>query len=231
MATINFQDLYQLASLPQTAPTGSFINVDRSDASFDPNLYAQLLMAQLAQGIQGGSGMTTAPQLSRSQRASAAIRSQYGGAGAGGGNAQINALLAQYAAAQRQANAANEARYSQILGGYDRRIEDANRLLAGLGTQSRKDIQQRGVESKALKHQDTVARGLSGTTVKQALERGVDQDVTAALARLDESLRREQLGYQTALSGDRLSFMERKNETGPDLAQLIQLMMALGTAA
>jgi hypothetical protein len=194
---------------------------------FDPNLYAQLLPTYTALQLGGGgTGPVDTRSVSRTDRANAAVQANAGGSN----NALIQQLLRQYSQSQRQANAANTGRYNQILGGYDRRLQGALSGLSGMGAQSRQDIQQRGFEAKATRGQDLVARGLTGTTIKPAMERGVDQDMEAQLARLDESLRRERVGYQTQLEGDRLSFMERRTDEQPDLNQMIALLSSLGVA-
>lgn len=198
--------------------------------SFDPALYGQLVNSMTALGLtQGDTGPVDTRSVSRTQRANAALG--VGAAGGGGSNdALIRRLLLQYSRAQTQANAANISRYNQINRGYDRRTRDALATLTGMGAQSRADILQRGFQAKAARGQDLVARGLTGTTIKPAVERGIDQDVEAQLARLDEGLRRERVGYQTQLTGDQLSFQERRTDQAPDLNQMIGLLSALGVS-
>lgn len=198
--------------------------------TFDPAMYGQLLNAMLALNVaDGGGGAPTGTtsynqELARRQAAATAKES----AGSTTNDQLIRQLLLQYNRSQNTANLANTARYNAILHGYDRRIAGANQLLTGLGTQSKQDILRRGIEAKATRNQDLVARGLAGTSRKPVEERKVDEETERALARLDEQLRREQLAYQTQLTGDRLSFMERRTDEQPDLNQMVALLAQLG---
>ena len=161
-----------------------------------------------------------------------------------------------YDAAQAAANQANEARYREILGGYQTRqgilapeIEQmpghyASREqhimgeMSGLGRAARADLNRRYDQEAGNVEQSLIDRGLGNTTVLGSMTRGVRDQQDRAMNSLNEQLRRERLGYRTALSGDTLGsmersidarsnlyrepldFMERREDLGPDTAYL-----------
>ena len=73
-----------------------------------------------------------------------------------------------------------------------------------------------------------VGRGLGGTSVASDVEAKMMREQTEGMQGLDERLRREQLGYQTGLSGDTLGFMERREDQYPDLQQMLMLAQLQG---
>ena len=161
-----------------------------------------------------------------------------------------------YDAAQAAANQSNEARYREILGGYQTRqgilapeIEQmpghyASREqhimgeMSGLGRAARADLNRRYDQEAGNVEQSLIDRGLGNTTVLGSMTRGVRDQQARAMHSLNEQLRRERLGYRTALSGDTLGsmersidarsnlyrepldFMERREDLGPDTAYL-----------
>lgn len=137
---------------------------------------------------------------------------------AGGG---MQSYLEQLQALQEQANAANEARYQETLGGY----KDVVSSLEGMGEQAAEDIQTRYQRQAAQGEQDLVSRGLAGSTQLGAMRRGYMEDAEAEQRRLDESLRSQLAGYKT----NTLNFMERKNETGPDMSSVLNYLYQYGS--
>lgn len=151
-----------------------------------------------------------------------------GGGGGGGGNGQLSDLISEYQKAHDKANAANEARYRDILAGYQDRYSRSMANLAGMGEQEAKDIDEAAKHRAAALRQSLVARGLSNSTVMDNLEQGVERERVNDMGRLQERLRNQMIGFDTSLSGDTLGFMERREDTGPDLNQLLQLSQMLG---
>jgi len=75
----------------------------------------------------------------------------------------------------------------------------------GLGNQAREDIGQRFGELENRGSQDLASRGLGGSTMLSGMRQGVARQREQEQRRLEESLRRERIGYQTQLSGDALA--------------------------
>lgn len=153
----------------------------------------------------------------------------YGGGSVGGGGGAFD-LASEYQRALDQANAANEARYKDILGGYQSRYERGLGLLDGMGQQEGRDINELYDNQAAQQRQSLVGRGLGNSTVLDTMLAGVDRERAADLGRLNERMRQQTLATDSGLSGDTLQFMERKTETGPDFNMLAQLAQQMGQA-
>jgi hypothetical protein len=87
---------------------------------------------------------------------------------------------------------------------------------------------------------------LAGTTARGAVTAASARGQSNALGSLNESLRRERIGYGTeidrfnastrnaysqyldSLTAQKLSFMERKEEEGPDQARFLQQLQQFG---
>lgn len=146
-----------------------------------------------------------------------------------GGNTG-NQLIADMTKAQAEAKAANEARYQEILGGYDQRYGDVMQSISGLGQTARDDLTERYRQASARGKQDMVDRGLTGTTVMPNMQRGYDRDYNRGLGGIEESLRRQQADTQANLQGDRLAFMERRTDAYPDVSAYSNILNQLGEA-
>ena len=134
-----------------------------------------------------------------------------GGGGGGGGNwydsPMFQQLMGQYQGAYDEARAANEARYQEMLG-----------LSEGLGQADREAIerQMRGAQSGA--GQQTVTSGLSNVPgAVQGAKAIASQPYLTAQGRLQDSLRREQIGIR-----------ERRTDAYPDMNQFINLAQRAG---
>jgi hypothetical protein len=170
---------------------------------------------------------------------------------------KADALTADFTAKQEEAKAANEERYADILGQYGTTIEGAtargpetlqfnDAQFAGLGDQAKKDIFQTYGNLEASGTQSLVSAGLAGTTARGALQSKVSRGRTQALGTLNEQLRREQIGaesdidrfnastrnaysqYLDSLTINKLSFMERRDDVGPDQALFLQQLEKFG---
>jgi len=170
--------------------------------------YSKLWNTYMAQGMNQQNAMAKAKQDLKS-------------GGAGG-------IAGEYQRAMDEAKAANEQRYQDILGGYEKRYSGAMGLLEGLGTQQRADLNQQFTEQGAQQKSYLAARGLSGTTLVPTMQQGLLSQQQDAMTRLNEALKRERLGYQTGLSADTLQFKERRTDEYPDLNQMIQLSQMQG---
>jgi hypothetical protein len=152
------------------------------------------------------------------------------GAGGGGNPGLLEQLLAEYKGAHEKANQANESRYNDIIGFLNQRLTRNLGRSEGLGAADRSAIDRDYDRLSANSDQDLISRGFRNSSVRQNVQRGVEEDRQYAVNRLNESLRREQTGIDLDASGDVISAMERRTDQHPDLNQLISLQMALGAA-
>lgn len=137
-------------------------------------------------------------------------------------------LMDEYQKAYDEARAANEARYADILKGYQGRYGSVMGMFEGMGDQARRDIRRDYTNLMGAGQQDLVSRGLTGTTILPTMRMGYEREMQGALGRHEEQLRRERLGYEAGLSADTLGFMERRTDTYPDYAMMANLAMAYG---
>lgn len=139
-----------------------------------------------------------------------------------------------------------------VLTGYENRYQRGMDLLSGLGTQEKRDIDESYQKLGAVNQQDMVNRGLTGTTIMPTMRAGVERERQDALSRVNERLQREKLMTDAGLSGDALGaqermygqglagylgatgdtlgFAERRNDTYPDLNQLMGLAQQYGAS-
>ena len=163
-----------------------------------------------------------------------------------------NSVLGAYASAFSAANAANEARYQSILGGYGDResifrgvLKNINKGYDSLvkrqervGDSQRLDLQDQYARAFAKAKLSALSRGLGNSTLYDAAQRGVNSDLARAKIALEDSLSREyidiynkKLGFMergnlfglAGIAKDKLDFMERKQELGPQAALFAQL--------
>lgn len=144
--------------------------------------------------------------------------------------AEQQALASKLTSAYDEAKATNEARYAEILAGYKDRYSQAEQGLEGLGQSAKSDIQRRYAVENSRAMQQLLNSGLLTTTVAPAVSRQITAQETRDIADLNERLRRERLGLLTQLSGEKLSFMERREDTYPQLASYYELLRKLGAA-
>lgn len=161
-------------------------------------------------------------------------RARGGGGGFGGGVGGLSGGpgdLAQYYQQELdRANQANEARYRDVLGGYQSRYERALATLYGSGEQEARDIDEQSRKRESQLQQGLIGRGLGNSTVMSTMALGVDRERNAEMGRLQQRLREQRLTTDAGLSGDLLNFMERKTEKGPDVGLLAQLAQGMGQA-
>ena len=170
-----------------------------------------------------------------------------------------SSVMGAYADAFASANAANEARYQSILGGYGTResifrgaLKNINKgydtliqRQANVGDSQRLDLQDQYARAFAKAKLSSLSRGLGNSTLYDAAQRGVNSDLARAKIALEDSLSREyidiygkKLGFMErgnlfGLSGilkDKLDFMERKQELGPQASLFAQLAEMEGRA-
>jgi hypothetical protein len=154
------------------------------------------------------------------------------GAGNGGGMIDPNSDLGQYLASvdagQAAARQANEQRYADILAAYNAREKHAFDGLTGLGASERQAIDDRHKQAASRSAQDLAARGLGNSTVRASVMKGHADAASRQQTALQEDLMRERLNMLNNLQSEKLAFMERRNDVGPDLGAVSNLAMAFG---
>lgn len=178
--------------------------------------------------------------------------------GYGGG---INDLIKQLEDARNAANAKNESRFSDAMGLSNQQINRATTdyndivnskqtrytnlmgLVEGLGNADRSRTRQDWGNNLNSGMANLSARGLSGTTMGGSLRQSNQKGMDQSLQSLEEGLRRERIGYDTALGSDvenakagrynawsnavggQMGLLERRNDVAPDYTNLV---MGLG---
>ena len=149
-------------------------------------------MAFTSYSVSGGGSASDWAALKRRQEAAS-----------GGG--QLKDLIGQMQAAQDKANAANEARYLEMMQQFE-----------GLGTAGQARIQESTARQQAASTQDLTSRGLGNTTITGAMSRGIAREGESATQELGERVAMQKAGA-----------MERRTDQGPDMGMFAQLMQAM----
>jgi hypothetical protein len=146
------------------------------------------------------------------------------------GKAEANTaqLKAEYEKAFNEAKQANEQRYGQILGGYDTLYNDTMAGLEGMGDAARKDVNTGYNRAFSQSMQGLVNAGMANSTILPSVSLNNTRQRTDALNSLNEMLRREKLGYMNNITNNKLNFMERREDTYPDLNLYTSLMNSYG---
>ena len=144
------------------------------------------------------------------------ISSPYGGLGGA------------YAGALDSANAANEQRYQQILGGYDALAKRSAGYLKNAGKAERKDIQRRYRAMGSDVYQTLVNRGFANSSLLGTMQQGVQREMTDEQARIAQRVAEQKLAADMAISQGRFGVMERRTDSGPDTNQMLQLAQGAG---
>lgn len=156
----------------------------------------------------------------------------FGGAGGGGGGAMSNtplgSLVAEYQRAMNEHNAATQGLYNSNIAGYMDMWKRNMARLQGVGDQQKADLTRDFNNSGSQIDSNMIDRGMSSSTVRQNLTEGNTRERTDAMNRLQSSLNREAIGYDTQLQGNVLAQQERRQDTPPDFGQLAQLAQMLG---
>lgn len=150
-----------------------------------------------------------------------------GGAKTGGGGMSLSD---QYQMAYDRARRENLERYQDILGGYAERYRRGTRNLEQDGDYERQDIKAAHKQYRGQIHSNLVNRGLTGSTVAPTLMQGAIRNENRDVGSLNDRLQQRRRALEAGLSGDMLSFMERRTDAYPDLNQLIHLQQMQGQA-
>ncbi len=139
-------------------------------------------------------------------------------------------LVGRYQQAIDKANAANESRYQQILGGYDELGKRVTGELANAGNMERKDINRQYNSMGSDVYQRLVNRGFGNSSLLATMRMGTERERSDALARSYERAAQMRANADMQLSQAKMGVMERRTDMGPDPQQLIALSQRLGRA-
>lgn len=134
------------------------------------------------------------------------------------------AAATQYQEAFDAANAANELRFQQGLEGFANLLSGSEMAIRGQGAQSRKDIEESARISKGQAQQRAVSSGLSAGTLLPSQFQGIEERKGESLARLNEAMSRQRLEVLNPLEQERIGFIERREDTPPDMATFLSLI-------
>jgi hypothetical protein len=166
----------------------------------------------------------------------------FGGGGGGGSTKDLekamqkqeemyNRLIAEAEAERKAANRENMRRYNSLLGNERQLYMRTMQGLEGMGEQARADINSTYAKSGAALAQDNVSRGLSGTTVADTTQMGVNRERAGALARFNEALAQQKINADIGLTGNSQGIIERRTDQAPDMGQIAALASQLGAGA
>ena len=99
-----------------------------------------------------------------------------------------------------------------------------------LGARQRSDIDERYDHVNAQNQQNLIARGFGNSTIPATMRMGVARERSHDQNRLRDALVRERVGVDSGLTQGKLGVIERRQDIGPDPAQLAALMQQLGQA-
>jgi hypothetical protein len=133
---------------------------------------------------------------------------------------RMRRLAAQYEAAQNRALRANLDRYGQGLREYGSMYRRGMGGFSDWQRQGREDIEERGRQREAMAGQETVGRGLAGTTILPTLRAGAERERASELRRLGSDVASRRAMYEQALTQPRLAFMERRTDEYPDFGEM-----------
>lgn len=148
----------------------------------------------------------------------------------GQAEAERQRLMEEYQRAFDEAKAANEQRYADILQGHRDLYGQTMESMAGLGDAARRDLHGTFDRGHAQSMQGLVGAGMANSTIMPSVTQQGARQRADALGMLNENLRREKIGYSTQLKGNKLAFMERRQDTYPDAGMYAQLMSQYGNA-
>lgn len=156
----------------------------------------------------------------------------FGGGGGFAPTAQQRAAMAalanDYSSKYNEARAANLARYGEGKTGWTDLRSRVMGYLDNLSNQGANDIEDQYTSLDRKKMLELNARGLGNSTNLTSSMTATAGEKSRALANLNDMLMRERAGYDTQSTGNLLNFIERRQDTYPDLNQMIQLAQLSG---
>lgn len=137
-------------------------------------------------------------------------------------------LAGEYQKKLDEANAANEARYQQILGGYDALQGRVMGDLSNVGAMERKDINRQYNSMGANVYQGLVNRGFGNSSLTATMRMGTERERADAMGRSYERAAQMRANADMQITQGKLGAIERRTDLAPDPQQLINLSQGLG---
>jgi hypothetical protein len=157
-----------------------------------------------------------------------------GGGGSSAPQAEPNQLFERMMMAaegqMNSTNAANEFRYGQgidLLSGVGERNQSR---AQNLGIAQSQDIDERMKNALLDSEASLAARGLGGSTIQDSFRMAEAQKTAREQQRISEMRDSRASDYDTRDTGNLVGFIERREDTGPDYMQLMQMAQQHGLA-
>ena len=160
----------------------------------------------------------------RSQTAIGARRPRGGSAGLVGNLAQ------NFQSAYDEARSANVGRFEEIKGEYSSLYDRVMAAEDARSTQGEADIRGEFADIGAREQQSFVDRGLYNTSAATGAQTATDRAATEAVNRFRDTGIDRRSGYDIGLTGERLGFIERREDEYPNSGLLASLAQAVGAA-
>jgi hypothetical protein len=129
-----------------------------------------------------------------------------------------------------EANAANEYRYGQGLGELTDLHGRNQERTVNLGNAKIQDLDQRLKNALLDNEADLVRRGLGGDTQQAVFRKDAALTNAREVGRILEERDAMAAGYDTRDTNNKVGFIERREDTGPDYMQLMQMAQQHGLA-
>jgi len=127
-----------------------------------------------------------------------------------------------------KANAANESRYTEILGDLrDNKTRNLDRV-ANYGVAASADLDERAAEVLGGIRANLSARGLGNSTVFDSFRQRNSRDLAREQQRLSEQVDSRTAEYDTKATNDIAAFMEKRTDQAPDYGQIAGLAQQFG---
>lgn len=130
--------------------------------------------------------------------------------------------------AMDKANAANEERYGQIKAGYQGLHNRVMGNLAQSGQQERKDIDEIYRNQSANTYQNLVNRGFGNSSLASTMQMGNVRERNNQIGRLNDRRIQQQTSADMGITQGLLGAVERRNDIGPQMAQVMAAYQNLG---
>ena len=150
------------------------------------------------------------------------------GSGAGTGNSLLDQYMNSIKMQANMANAANEARYRQVLNSKNNLMNNVSQRLEGWGDTQHALNEELMKERLADIQADLSSRGLGNTTRGAAFQERNARDLGFLQQALAEKVDERAINYMTDLTQDRDAFVERRTDEAPDVNEALKLALVLG---
>lgn len=132
-------------------------------------------------------------------------------------NNLVNNYYQPVASGYASAIGADATRNTNALTSLAQRNSDLSAMFNGLGNQAKADVSNKYAGVRAKSDQDLTSRGLGNATVRSSAMAGINSQEAQDLSRVNEGLRREQIGYQSQWTDEYQKALQQANTSQRDL--------------